>query len=327
MTHKEIKEIVEQVKYLIKNARLEEAFKSLDSFIKKLNDDKLEREFITLYANYNRQQYKKMQDILEDEKVFNKITLSIVQFLKLIKNFALNKYSEQAYLSPPLTDELKENSLPLLSIEKFKERIQSFPQLSEREQTEFYIAKIKLQSQLFDEAERMMQPVFPRIIFNRIISGEPLLKLEINEIKGLCNNLVYKWHERSIVVSALTISLVNKFNPTKIHLLIDFLSTFEEKVWQRAVVGLVIGLHRYDKRLSAFPDIEIRIKEFQKNSKIKKAILNIIDALERVPHPSVFTKKQLLSLDFLEKPYNWFLPFYTTKHLVKEIATHTHNTM
>jgi tetratricopeptide (TPR) repeat protein len=64
-----------------------------------------------------------------------------------------------------------------------------------------------------------------------------------------------QWHEKCIFVSALTMSLLNRFDPNKILLLVEFTESQESQVYQRALTGLILGLITYDKRLIFYPGL------------------------------------------------------------------------
>lgn len=64
-----------------------------------------------------------------------------------------------------------------------------------------------------------------------------------------------EWHEKSLVVSALTLSLLNHFDQAKFFLLLEFIEPHENQVYQRALTGLLLCLLFYDKRLTFFPEL------------------------------------------------------------------------
>jgi tetratricopeptide (TPR) repeat protein len=68
-----------------------------------------------------------------------------------------------------------------------------------------------------------------------------------------------EWHEKCLVVSALTLSQLNCFDQNKFLLLIEFVESRENQVYQRALTGLLLGLLFYDKRLRFYPEIMERL--------------------------------------------------------------------
>jgi tetratricopeptide (TPR) repeat protein len=70
-----------------------------------------------------------------------------------------------------------------------------------------------------------------------------------------------EWHEKCLVVSALTLSLISYFDLNKFLLLIEFTETGENQVYQRSLTGLIICLIVYDKRLLFYPEIMEKLKQ------------------------------------------------------------------
>ena len=77
-----------------------------------------------------------------------------------------------------------------------------------------------------------------------------------------------KWHEKCLVVSAITLSVLNHFDLNKILLLLEFVEAHENQVYQRALTGLVIGLLFYDNRLQFFPELIVKLKKLSSDETI-----------------------------------------------------------
>jgi tetratricopeptide (TPR) repeat protein len=71
-----------------------------------------------------------------------------------------------------------------------------------------------------------------------------------------------EWYEKSIIVSALTISLLDVFDPQKFLILADIAEARENQISQRAITGLLLALLVYDKRLCFFPELIERLRKF-----------------------------------------------------------------
>jgi tetratricopeptide (TPR) repeat protein len=67
------------------------------------------------------------------------------------------------------------------------------------------------------------------------------------------------WHRKCLVVSALTLSLLNYFDLQKFILLIEFTEHNEDQVRQRALAGLIFALLTYDKRIRFYPELVDRL--------------------------------------------------------------------
>jgi tetratricopeptide (TPR) repeat protein len=98
------------------------------------------------------------------------------------------------------------------------------------------------------------------------------------------------WHEKSLLVSAVTLSLLRSFDTAKFHILISIVDAYEEQVWQRALVGLVFALHRYDRRLHIYSDVYNRLKNWD-NPIVEKELEKIAIQIIRTQETEKISKK------------------------------------
>ncbi len=75
----------------------------------------------------------------------------------------------------------------------------------------------------------------------------------------IATNSLY-WHEKCIMVSALTLSVQRFFDVDKIMLMVDLCQRGEQQVWQRALVGLILVIYQYDQRLNLHRELLHRIE-------------------------------------------------------------------
>ena len=99
------------------------------------------------------------------------------------------------------------------------------------------------------------------------------------------------WHDKCILVSALTLSLIRHFDSKKIMLLIDFYEDGENQVWQRALVGWIIGLYAYDKRLKYYPEILDRLISMQGDQSLIDNVEMIVIQFIKAKETEKITKK------------------------------------
>lgn len=175
--------------------------------------------------------------------------------------------------------------------------------MNEKELADAFDTKIKLYNTIFGDFDNQLDTIhknnLANVVFDRIVfASEQIQKSDIDTIQNFRNNKIYKVRDRSIIVSGLTISLLNHFDSNKIHLLIDFLTDFEEEVWQRALVGLLFTLTRFNNRLSLFPEIETRLSELKEITDIQESIC----VIDRILRYRTFSSKEL----FLQNPDLFF---------------------
>jgi len=82
-----------------------------------------------------------------------------------------------------------------------------------------------------------------------------------SSIRQILHSDEVEWNEKCLVVSSLTLSLLNHFDTVKIQLLAGFVLARENQVWQRALTGLTICLIKYDDRLPFYPDLSEYFEE------------------------------------------------------------------
>lgn len=115
-----------------------------------------------------------------------------------------------------------------------------------------------------------------KAIFQIIWHADKLRDTEINLIEKLSSKNTLAWYDKCIIVSALSLSLIRHFDSKKIDLLFNFYETGEKQVWQRALVGLVLGLTYYDQRIIYYPEILQRLRAIQGMKKSNNSIEIII---------------------------------------------------
>ncbi|MEI6883527.1 MAG: tetratricopeptide repeat protein [Bacteroidota bacterium] len=118
-----------------------------------------------------------------------------------------------------------------------------------------------------DVPPEMLDKIFKQVwLIEKMTDPYMALMRRINRSVSL------QWHEKSLVVSALTLSLLHYFDPGKLVLLIEFSEAGEKQVSQRALVGLVLGLIKYDRRIRNHPDLVEKLHSLSGEPEIMKHI-------------------------------------------------------
>ncbi|GHT77390.1 hypothetical protein AGMMS50262_18250 [Bacteroidia bacterium] len=157
--------------------------------------------------------------------------------------------------------------------------------MNEQELADALDTKMKLYNEIFGIFDNQLNTTYKNnlagVIFDRIVfASEQIQNSDIDTIQKFRNNKQYEDCDRTLIVSGLTISLLNHFDAKKLHLLIDFVTDFEEGVWQKALVGLLFTLTRYNNKLGLFPEIGKRLNELKEIADIQNSIY-IIDRVLR----------------------------------------------
>lgn len=151
-------------------------------------------------------------------------------------------------------------------------------------------------------------------LFDVIYSSEKLDGLTLERIQKLRNKTgIYKWYDRSVIVSAITCSLIhfNKADEQKITLLIDFINDNEERVWQKAITSLFMVLNHLGNKWLRFDSIKTKIKSLNQNLRIQDACSVIIQLFSvGLNNVSMINEDLFVNPYFRENPFNYFLPYH-----------------
>ncbi len=155
---------------------------------------------------------------------------------------------------------------------------------------EFYseYAKIHMANQaniLIEESASSHQ------LFNCIWVCSKITKEEQTRINSLINDDNIHYSIKCILISAITISLLQEFNEGKILILFNAISNQEDTIIQRALTGLILTLFKYDNRLFLYPEIKSRLSLLQENAKLTRNILTIIIQLIRTRETEKISSK------------------------------------
>lgn len=71
----------------------------------------------------------------------------------------------------------------------------------------------------------------------------------------------FEWYEQSLFVSAITLSTLRVWEKKKLYHLTSFYTTGNAKIRERAIAGIVLVLHYYNKRLNLYPDLVSHLRD------------------------------------------------------------------
>ncbi len=180
-------------------------------------------------------------------------------------------------------------------------------------QDENLLVENLLNKDLSDDSN--LRTLFYTLLFTNKLSDEGVKKLT-SFFESKTDNIADKQNiYKAILISALTISMLNFFDLEKFSLLFHLYHYFWENseplLWHRAIVGIILILYFYENRLKYFPqikkwlsDTEAKITDFNKHIEIvvlqlirAKETKNIIKEFEEEIYPEM----QKLREGFLDK--------------------------
>ncbi len=204
----------------------------------------------------------------ERQKIYSKLIVSVYALADKIYEAVLTKKS------PSVEYEKKRLFHP--------NRITDFDALL-GELEEFYLqkelvslvndAKIGSSTKLIDAKDHQKKMVS---LFYQIWLSDKLNNSEIHFLKHFLSSDLIAVPYRLFIISALTLGLQRYFDENKFVLLFDSVNSVHAGQAQRALVGVLINLYKYDSRIQNYPEITNRLKLAGEEPAFKKNVELII---------------------------------------------------
>ncbi len=128
-------------------------------------------------------------------------------------------------------------------------------------------------------------------VFNIIWLSDKYSESEMELLNAACDSEKLPWHDKSLIVSALTLSLLRYFDPNKFNLLFRFVKEHEEFVWQRAMTGLFLGFLKYSDRFYLYPILKEQTLELLDFHNIEKNIEALLVQFTKTRETESVSKK------------------------------------
>jgi len=250
MNIQEINKIFKKITENILTNNLLDSFNRLNELIESEELSTLHVPYLELKGIYNnilKYSFGKIKDPDRD-KIYNKLIQSSYKFTDRVKILLIEKQKHFALVN-----------------------------IAQETQFEFINNRHSIEkSVLKEESEKEIFLVFKRIWLSAKLDENSIAFLE-----RVLKDEKLNWHVKSLFVSALTISSLRCFDVKKIELLISFYEYSPEKVWQRALVGIVLSVYIHSDRMLIYPDLMQQIAELKKEKSFEKNLGYIILQLIR----------------------------------------------
>lgn len=216
----------------------------------------------------------------------------------------------------------------LKAIEVLKQNKSNLNHNSSIEEVEAYEnLKRQLFHALFEPTDEMIRNTpairnkITEVLFDKVYTSATLDKITVQQIGEIRNEKnTYETHERKVIVNALALSLLtfNKFDYLKANLLLDFVSDYENTVWQTALVGLVLALLYNQNKWQRFDTLKARLNVLQQLSHVQEGLRSIDLILRRRFFEKTKLQYNIFRLPFFKSPINCFLPYYKNNPVYKD---------
>ena len=270
MPDKDFKTIYKTICNHITEKKLADAFLLIEKYINNLNNSELKRSFEKQKETYSYLLEYTFKGIDDPQKpdIYRRIQIGLMQIAEQLKDdFFLNDANSK------------------LSSEK---RILNTEAVKNKVSVESEINKLLVDKRDFEESERKsaLFKLFSFIWLSNDISDNDMVSL-----KKFSRSKKIASQEKSVIVSALTISLIKRFDKGKLISLFDFYDADEEGVWNRALVGIVVAFFVYNKRMYLYEDLSKKLKQIKKDDGIEQHIEDIILQFVRTKETEKIARK------------------------------------
>lgn len=269
MTDLEIKDNYSLICKLIADRELKPAYDLTFRLISGMGMGEFRDECDTLEQNYRFMLKYTVEGIKDPErqKIYHHLLISSLELADKIYDSLMMKFSQDLEYQ-------KKRGFTKLYISDLSEYLEQLK--------EFYLGK-ELQSLInapvnssinSKDAEAHLQKVFN--VFYHFWFVNKLTEKDIDFYRSFLHLDIIPFHEKAILITSLTFSVLRYFDENKIILLFESYDNEDVEINQRALIALLIVLYHYDERMPLFPEITGRMEILNEDPTFKSNLEKII---------------------------------------------------
>lgn len=128
-------------------------------------------------------------------------------------------------------------------------------------------------------------------LFRWLWFGGKLTETDKVLIQKMLESDRFEWYEKCLIISAVTLGLLQIFDVFRFEILFDSYDRNEPQISQRAFTGLILGLYLYDDRLHLYPQLLNRLRAMQGDEVLESNARAVIFQLMKAKDTEKVTKK------------------------------------
>ncbi|MEA2042796.1 MAG: tetratricopeptide repeat protein [Bacteroidota bacterium] len=136
------------------------------------------------------------------------------------------------------------------------------------------------------ERKQKMQAVFSLIWFT-----DKLSESELDAITKCVKSSNTEFYEKSLIISALTMSLLRYFDLKKFTALFNAYDINGKYIWNRAFVGLIIAFYVYNSRVSLYDELQDRLEQISDDKGMERYLEQVLLQLIRTRETEKISEK------------------------------------
>jgi tetratricopeptide (TPR) repeat protein len=117
-------------------------------------------------------------------------------------------------------------------------------------------------------------------MFDSIWTSDLWRKSDYDVVDGIIQSEIIASFDKAVLVSAVTLSLLEMFDERKLMLLFDAYLCNDVEVSQRAIVGIILVMRKYDKRIQHYPEIKSRFELYAEGESFVKNFFVVMMQLQ-----------------------------------------------
>lgn len=284
MNNRDIVALKKEILQYLSKRQLKDVFESLTKLVVHLQDWKVSGTLSELETNYKFMLHYLFEGVEDPgrEDVYRSLLRSLYELTDDSVDELLNIESSNIFYEKYRVNTLKNSSLADYA-KQLKDINDSFSLIDLLEEGD---EKKNRKRDLAVKRERIASDMFIEVYVSPRANEK-----DMDNYISFLENPELPVRERSLFLSALTLSLFHRFDSRKVQVLMNAAASDDMQLRARAIVGLVIVMQMYDIRWSLYPELQNRLDIMSENQDFRKAIRRVIIQLIRSRETEQISKK------------------------------------
>lgn len=284
MNNRDIVALKKEILQYLSKRQLKDVFESLTKLVVHLQDWKVSGTLSELETNYKFMLHYLFEGVEDPgrEDVYRSLLRSLYELTDDSVDELLNIESSNIFYEKYRVNTLKNSSLADYA-KQLKDINDSFSLIDLLEEGD---EKKNRKRDLAVKWERIASDMFIEVYVSPRANEK-----DMDNYISFLENPELPVRERSLFLSALTLSLFHRFDSRKVQVLMNAAASDDMQLRARAIVGLVIVMQMYDIRWSLYPELQNRLDIMSENQDFRKAIRRVIIQLIRSRETEQISKK------------------------------------
>ncbi|MBN9301945.1 MULTISPECIES: tetratricopeptide repeat protein [Dysgonomonas] len=284
MNSRDIIALKKEILQNLSKRQLKDVFESLTKLVVNLQDWKVSETLSELETNYKYMLHYLFEGVEDTERdnVYRNLLRSLYELTDDVADELLNIESTNIFYEKYRINRLKTNTLPdyLKQLKDISDSMSIVDLLEAGEE------KNQRKLDLAVRRERIASD-----LFSKVYVSPRAEESDYNDYISFLENEVMPVREKSLFLSALSLSLFHRFDYRKVQVLMYTSFSDNMQLRVRAIVGLVILMQMYDVRWSLYPELQSQLDIMSENQEFRRAVRRVVIQLIRSRETEQISKK------------------------------------